>query len=260
MIVARHDGRLAVVLQVDHQEQCALAAMAWGNDTFARLDPWEPVVRAAALHDEGWRAWEAAPQVDAAGRPIDFPDLDRDVHAALYRQGIDLAAAEEPLVGLLVSMHGEGLYASRPGLAGPGRDEADLSASGRAFVVEQRARQQQTLGTLGDEWASWAADAYRLLQAWDALSLSLTWRGLAAGREGRLRAVPAGPGGPRIDIALHPLDERTARCAPWPFRDDEIVLPVRRRLIADRRYRDHGDLQQALASARDEEFAPRLVR
>ena len=39
MIVSRRAGRLVLVRQVDHQEQCGLMADAWGNASFARPEP-----------------------------------------------------------------------------------------------------------------------------------------------------------------------------------------------------------------------------
>lgn len=250
MIISPTPSGLSVVLQVDHQEQCAAAARAWGNSAFGRLDPWEPVVRAAALHDEGWRTWEAQPEIDDRGRPIDFPHLDRERHMALYRDGIATAYADGPLVGLLVSMHGEGLYRSRPGLVGPGGSGENLTDAGRAFADEQRDLQARTVRTLGaGPWAEWATHAHRLIQTWDALSLYLTWRGLPDRRPGTLRAVPTGADGGYVEITLTPRDGLTVECDPHPFADGEVVLPVTTRVIGDRTYRSNVDLQRALATA-----------
>jgi hypothetical protein len=247
-------------MQVDHQEQCAAAARAWGNATFPRLNPWEPVVRAAGIHDEGWRDWEAAPEIDGAGRPVDFPQLDRERHMDLYRNGIAAAFAAGPLVGLLVSMHGEGLYRSRPGLVGPGGSSDDLSDAGRAFAEDQRALQERTLAQLGaDTWSRWARDAHRLIQTWDALSLYLTWRGLRDGSEGRLRAVPTGRGGEFVELVLTPQDDLTATCDPFPFAGEQAVLPVMARIVPDRAFASDDDLRAALAVAPVEERSYRVV-
>ena len=62
MIVSRREEGLLLVRQVDHQDQCAAMAEAWGNDDFALPEPYGPVVEAARAHDEGWRAWEPRPR------------------------------------------------------------------------------------------------------------------------------------------------------------------------------------------------------
>src|SRR5687768_416692 len=99
-----------LVRQVDHQEQCGAIAAAWGNAAFARPEPYGPLAAAAAVHDEGWRAWEEAPLVGEDGAPVDFPQIDRPTHVALYREAIAAAVARDPRTGLIVSLHGQGLY------------------------------------------------------------------------------------------------------------------------------------------------------
>lgn len=261
MIVSRDSGGLRVVFQVDHQDQCLLAARAWGNDTFARIDPWEPIEHAAAVHDEGWRQWEAAPEIDANGRPMDFPDLARERHVRLYEDGIAASERHGPEVGLLVSMHGLGLYRSRLGLDGSTGDIGALPAVAQEFVSAQQIRQERLWGDLGDdpERRAWAWAAYRLLQAWDALSLALTWRGLPQRRGGRLPNVPRGRDDLGIDLHLHAIDDHTAVCDPFPFAGAEALLPVATTTIPDRRYISNEDLRSALAAAPTEQRTFRIL-
>ncbi len=236
-----------VVRQVDHQHQCALMADAWGNKHFARPEPFGPLRDASAWHDEGWRRWEDAPCVDDAGRPVDFPDLDRAVHVALYRDGIRHALDRSEGAALLVSMHGQGLYERRLGLDGPPSPRARRRPEVRAFLDEQSALQQRLRGAVDADWA-WAA--YRLLQAWDLLSLYLVWRALPAGRPGRLAKVPRRVGDdPGAELILTPTGPTSCACEPYPFSVDEVELPVAARVIDDRAYADHDDLRAALSAA-----------
>jgi len=250
VIVSRREGALVMVRQVDHQDQCALMADAWGNDDFTRPAPYTPLRTAAALHDEGWRGWEEAPQV-ADGAPVDFPHIDRATHVALYRDGIARAVAADPRAGLLVSLHGRGLYEGRGGLdPGPPTPRADREPVVQAFLAEQdtllddlRAR----TGTGEDDPWEWAA--YRLLQTWDALSLYLTWRALPGGRDGLLPQVPRAPGDPGVDLRLRPDGPDACICDPWPFAGDRVDLPVRLRTIPPGPYTSAGALGAALAAA-----------
>ena len=261
MIVARESGGLCVVLQIDHQEQCRLAACAWGNEAFSRPEPWEPVQIAAAVHDEGWRTWEDLPQIEGNGRPMDFPDLPRRQHVEMYEAGIAASEGHGPEVALLVSMHGLGLYRARMGLDGPARDLDELSGVVQEFIRTQLARQARLWALLGDDPVrrEWAWAAYRLLQAWDGLSLYLTWRGLPQGRDGRLPSVPRHPADPGRDLGLRPVDPRTAMCEPFPFAGDEAVLPVRARVIPDRVYTSHDDMRAELGAALPEHRSYRII-
>lgn len=251
MIVSPRGDRLVLVRQVDHQDQCALMADAWGNSAFSRPEPFAPVRAAALVHDEGWRRWEDAPRV-RHGLPVDFPDIDRSTHVDLYREGIRHAEALGPRTGLLVSLHGRGLYEGRGGLdPGPPTPRGHREPGVREFLAEQdrmvarlRARLEGE-GQRGWEWA-----AYRLLQTWDSLSLYLTWRALPAGREGVLPRVPrAASDDAGVDLRLRPAGPDACTCDPWPFAGDRLELPVRSRSVPAREYASDADLAAELTGA-----------
>lgn len=251
MIVSRRPEGLVLVRQVDHQDQCALIAAAWGNATFARVDPFAPLATAAACHDEGWRTWEEAPEV-RDGAPVDFTEIDRPAHVALYRAGIAAARARDPRAGLLVSMHGAGLYEGRGGLdPGPPTPRDEREPVVRVFLEEQDAVQAGLRAAIGagpalEEWA-WAG--YRLLQTWDALSIHLTWRGLMAGRSLSLPQVPREAGDAGLDLRVSPDGPMACTVAPWPFSRPSVDLPVRARVLDDRPYAGDLDLRESLDTA-----------
>jgi Protein of unknown function (DUF3891) len=249
IVSARGDGIL-VVRQVDHQVQCGLMARAYGTGEFARIEHWDSVVTAAELHDEGWRGRDDAPGVNGEGAPVDFPELDRSEHVALYGHGIDLVEAQDPRAGLVVSMHGQGLHEARLGLDGAPRDRNRQQAAVRAFIEHEEARQARLIQEIDDpDVTTWAWDAYRLLQAWDLLSLYLLWYGLPKAMTGTLARVPRGQGDEGVDIAIEPDGDRFAKLHAFPFRGDELMFPVAARLIPNRPYADDDDLGAALADA-----------
>jgi len=252
MIVSRCAGGLVLVRQVDHQEQCGLMADAWGNGDFARPEPYGPVALAARVHDEGWRSWEDAPQVGPGGAPVDFTEIDRPTHVDLYSAAIAGAIARDPRAGLLVSLHGQGLYEGRRGLdPGPPTPRAAREPRVRAFLRAQDGVQAALRERIGADGAldRWASTGYRLLQTWDVLSLYLTWRALPAAREGTLPQVPREVGDPGVELRLRPDGGEACTCAPWPFSADRVRLPVAARRIPDRPYRSPEDLADALARA-----------
>lgn len=251
MIVSRRPQGLVLVRQVDHQDQCALMAAAWGNERFARIAPFGPVADAAGCHDEGWRAWEEAPEV-RDGAPVDFTEIDRATHVALYRRAIDAARARDLRAGLVVSMHGQGLYEGRLGLdPGPPTPRSERPPAVREFLAGQDALQDRLRRAIGEgpELDAWAWAAYRLLQTWDFLSLHLTWRGLLTGRATILPQVPREAGDPGLDLRVSPDGPMACTVEPWPFSGDEVSLPVRARAVEDRPYAGALDLGESLARA-----------
>jgi len=252
VIIARVPEGLRVVLQTDHQDQCRLMADEWGNADFARPHPWAPVVRAAGCHDEGWREWEATPRVLPAGEPQGFAQMEPEQHAAIHRRSIATAMSLDPRTGLLVSMHGAGLSLRRLGLDGRMPHVADRPDPIRDLIHDQAVLQRRVRAGVGEGTAiaGWSWDCYRLLQAWDLLSLYLTWRGLVGGDSWTLRRVPRSIGDEAgVDLAVTPVDDMTCALDPWPFRRARIEAPVRGRIIPDRPYDDHDALRAALEDA-----------
>jgi hypothetical protein len=194
-----------VVMQPDHADLSAEFARAWA----APLKP--SLVTATERHDDGWAVWEQSPRLDEEGAPVGFLQVDVRSHLAFYRAGIAAITEEDPDAGLLVSMHGAGIYKQRYGLdtaLGLSR-AAEVQGEVDEFVAEQEAKFG---GEPGDRW-----DDYELLQLFDRLSLYFCLR---QGEEAELqgyRIEPVGPWHVRLD--------------PYPFGDGAGGFSLLRRVI-----------------------------
>lgn len=248
MIVRPVGEHAEIVTQVDHAVVSGILAAAWAAEGPDALDPREPIVLAARLHDIGWRHWEAAPRLNPdTGRPANFLDVQIDEHLRLYRLGIEEVEALDPYAGMLVSMHAAGIYTGRYG-SQPALKltrAPEVQAVVDAFVAEQEARYggaKVALGVADDElWRS-----YLLLQVFDRLSLRLC------------QGDPAGPGpmeialpGERI-LRVEPGDGGD-RLDPWPFAADEIRVGIPTRVVPLGGYDGDDALGAALAAAAVEE-------
>jgi hypothetical protein len=188
-----------VVFQTDHADLSGDAADAWAD----KGPNHDSLALAARRHDDGWAVWEQAPQVDESGKPVNFLEVDVRSHLAFYRAGIAAITEQDADAGLLVSMHGAGIYKQRYGLD-PGlglQRAAEVQDEVDAFVAEQEA---QFSGDPGDRRAD-----YDLLQLYDRLSLYFCLReGEAAELQG-FRLEPVGSWRVRLDP--YPFAERPAR-------------------------------------------------
>lgn len=209
-----------VVLQPDHADLSGALAERWAD----RGPRHESAVLAAYRHDDGWAVWERSPLVDGAGTPVNFIDVMIPSHLAFYRACISAVTGEDPYAGLLVSMHGAGIYRQRygadPNLRMSCRDE-DLPLV-EAFVAEQEGSYGARRAEAGiDEDTAWAD--YRRLQHYDRFSLSVCLRDLDGGdafEVGEFRFDPAGPWRVRVD--------------PYPLVEQPVTLPLLRRLVPKR--------------------------
>jgi len=259
-------GQLLVVRQSDHGVQTGLFASRWGNESTPTFDPWQAVVDAGTQHDNGWIAWEASPTMDPeTGQPWQFYKLTPHEHVPLYRRGIQMAADHDPTTGLLVSMHGAGLYNDRYGtfrLA-----ERHFSDAERVLVDEFLAEQalfQQSLGEriLGRTLQTHITTDprvwynYLLLQVWDRLQLQFAWR-LAA--DGEIAPLPH-PGGSTSTLKVTNAGEFSIELDPYPFDTSPLVFPMAARLLPDKPYRNAEEFLAEMAKTPELQIECRVRR
>jgi len=222
MIVRDRGDAWHIVLQTDHADLSGALADAWTD----RGPRHQSVAVAARRHDDGWAVWERSPLIDAAGAPVAFLDVHVPAHLAFYRAGIAAITDEDPYAGLLVSMHGAGIYRQRYGTdTGLSLSRAaEVQPLVDAFVEEQESSHAaRTVAAGVDDELRWAD--YHRLQWYDRLSLAFClheWdRPDAVGFEvGAFRLEPLGPW--------------RARIAPYPFADESARFTLARRLMPKR--------------------------
>jgi hypothetical protein len=219
MIVRDRGDDWQVVLQIDHADLSGDFARAWREQSSRHRS----LANAAARHDDGWAVWERAPIVDAGGKPVNFLDVDVRSHLAFYRAGIAAITEQDPYAGLLVSMHGAGIYRQRYG-----RDPAlGLSRAAEeqelvdAFVDEQEGGYEARLAASGasdeERWRD-----YELLQMYDRLSLYFCMRDVDA------------DGGEPVELqgyTLELLAPWRVRMDPFPFTETPARFSLVRRLM-----------------------------
>ncbi len=227
MIVRDRGDSWQVVLQTDHAELSGAVARAWTEQGPRHAS----LAIAAERHDDGWAVWERAPMIDPEShRPLNFLDVQVPAHLAFYRAGIAAVTLDDPYAGLLVSMHGAGIYRQRygtdPGLKLTHADE--LAEQVESFVAEQEADHGRRMTEAGvDDERRWAD--YGLLQVYDRLSLYFCMRDVEAGEEAELAGY-----------RLEPLGPWHVRMEPFPFVESPArfallrrVLPKHRRNLAE---------------------------
>lgn len=274
MLVARRDGRLALIAQPDHAAFAGALAEHWGNNQFEVPVPREALICAAAHHDDGWLELDGRPMFNAQERrPAHFTELPLTETAGPYSRGVESVYARDPHAGALVSMHFSGFYTSRWGAGGGPPSDSQLAIE---IVATQEARWMPALreawGYRGRRSAFDAATwhAYEVLQAVDLLSLAhgLIDLELAAGEIDEavdvaitlahvdqvtgprlVTSVPLAAGGPYATIAVMPAGSRRVRLDPYPLREPELTLPLTMRELEDRPYQSADEAARAFHAA-----------
>lgn len=221
MIVRDRGDDWQVVLQIDHEDLSGAFARAWAEQGSRHPS----LAIAAARHDDGWAVWERAPVVDSeTGKPVNFLDVDVSSHLAFYRACIAAVTEHDRYAGLLVSMHGAGIYRQRYG-----RDPSlGLSRAAEAqelidaFVAEQESGYERRLAdsSAANDDERWRD--YELLQLYDRLSLYFCMRDVEA------------DGGEPVELqgyTLELLGPWRVRMSPFPFGASPARFELVRRVM-----------------------------
>jgi Protein of unknown function (DUF3891) len=234
MIVRDAGDAWQVVLQTDHADLSGAFARAWREQGPHH----DALVIAAERHDDGWAVWERAPMIDPdTHRPLNFLDVQVPAHLAFYRACIAAVTDDDPYAGLLVSMHGAGIYRQRYG-----RDPAlgltrapEVADQVEAFVEEQEARYPERIDALGvaedERWAN-----YELLQLFDRLSLYFCMRDVESGEAADVQGYQ-----------LEPIEPWRVRMQPFPFRNGEARFTLLRRVLPAREWTQEEFREQFFA-------------
>src|SRR4029079_3158770 len=132
---------------------------------------------AAERHDDGWAVWEQAPLVDGDGVPVNFLSVDVRSHLAFYRACIASITEQDPYAGLLVSMHGAGIYRQRYGrdpALGLSRAAGEQEPVDRFVTAHEAGFVDRVTDAGVSEEERWRD--YELLQLYDRLSLYFCMR------------------------------------------------------------------------------------
>jgi hypothetical protein len=223
-----------IVYQTDHADLSADFARAWA-DTGQRH---ESLVLGTERHDDGWAVWEQAPTIDGEGRPVTFIDVPIPIHVAFYRAAIAAITEDDPYAGLLVSMHGVGIYKQRFGTDATlkASHEPDVQAVVEAFVAEQETGWPARRAAAGAAEDESFADYFRL-QLYDRLSLYFCMRDVEAAEI--------------VDYRLEPVTPWRVRMDPFPFRESPARFTLLRRVLPKRGW-TRDDFRRELAATEPE--------
>lgn len=246
MIVCDVGDHWQVVMQTDHADLSGELARRWSD----RTERPESLMIAAERHDDGWAVWEQSPAYDpGANKPVNFLDVNVLAHLAFYRAGIAAITEQDPYAGLLVSMHGAGIYRRRYGLqpelqltfADGARQQVD------AFVAEQEGGFEAKDAELGVSAEQRQKD-YELLQMHDRVSLLFCMNDTLA------------PGGGEFGgYSFRGEGAGVLAMTPYPFGGGEQQFSLVRRLVPKREWPD-GDAFRHELFATEPERATITVR
>jgi hypothetical protein len=219
-LILRPDGDgLLAIGQASHAWLSGQLARAW----VPRPEPFEEVCLGALQHDVGMAEWDLRPQRHPdTGLPVQFYELDRRTHLALWTAAPAKVMTQSRYAALLVSLHGTGLYERFP----PKTGDPEIARAVEDYLTGQRELQRELAAEVGATDEELARNQ-ALLALWDGISLALCQARLPYAAAGFRLARRDGDGDGEPEAFT--LD-------PWPFGDrDRLDVQVEARRLADPR-------------------------
>jgi hypothetical protein len=272
MIIAEGPKEYRLITQNDHGDLAGQFAAHWGNDKFARLDPYPSMVFAAEAHDNGWWHWDINPSVDDEGVPLAFTRTPREKRSGFYGKGIDYVVEKDPYAGLMVSMHGVGLpqqrYGTMPSMS-KRVDEYSLKfieerEPSHKLMMNQIATLEQYANVSGPDQIQFN---YRMMQVFDRLSLFFCANFditavLASGSHSQgkayygpsIKPTPVRLGEEDTELTLRVVDRSAVVAEPYPFDVSPLRVGVRGRIIPRITYMSQEEFRENYAKASRQVF------
>ena len=254
MVCPYNESFVLLVLQTDHSRVAGLLAAHWGNDEFARLDPYASMVLAAQEHDSGWWDWEIKPTVNEQGLPSDYigsiKHLGQGVWLDLYRRAVERLASRDLYAAYYVSLHGEALLTQGMGLL-PSMPDYTGDAAVQEFLAEQKELRTGWLRELQKDAALQAVTSdihlwtnFKLMEVFDQFAQFVCNRypfNSQARKNGPTNKlsnvpVPLAPGQPDVTLTVDVQNENEAIVRPFPFDTSPLLMSFQGRLVPNRRY------------------------
>lgn len=227
MFITPVGSRWFFTTQLDHSGLVGQVAAFWGNETFATPDPVRSMVIAAAEHDHVWVREDHQGLLKTDGVPYDFANLPYDRHTSLYAEGARQTASRDLYAGLMVSLHGMGIYNKRHGtdetMIRPRHTPEDAAVIDN--YIEDEAKFQAGLKErLAVDLAPQLEDAvywtnYHLLQVWDRLGILMS---KYVQEDFVIEPAPVDYEGKQVALNFYHEAECRYRVDPWPFAVKEI--------------------------------------
>ena len=237
------DGTSLFILQEDHADLAAQFAAHWGNEEFAKLEPYESMVFAGVYHDSDHREVEADIPIDMerglphGHRTVPFSPK----KLVALPQNLEWVRARDPYAGLIVSMHHTGLAQGRYNLIQSWQASSrkgirpEMETTVRTLEASQR-KQIDQLERAGKDTSAHVWLNYRIFQVFDLLSLYFCCDGYEADgsmKEVRITPVPAAYDSEK-EVELHIIPEGTQRVRldPYPFDVSPLNIAVMGRVMS----------------------------
>lgn len=92
-----------LIFQIEHARLSGEFAKAYQPLAVSPLQ--DSLLKAISHHDDGWREWGAAPELDQQGRPLTFSEVDRATSLAIWQCSVSRTLTHDVVAAYFVADH-----------------------------------------------------------------------------------------------------------------------------------------------------------
>ena len=264
MLKTSYKNTVWLITQPNHAVAAGYMASHWGNEEFTKLgfygncsDPEKlaaEIIFGIAEHDNGWWEWEADPSSSESDKlPLGLAEVLSNPTEATQRWQIGTTRFEDShtYASLLINFHAYRLYnvaseeeSSIHPLFGNSKSFSNEKSPQAISLIETLQNQQDKFKEKLESLGGWHKDAInpeillphaRMMQIMDALSLYLcsdfippiSGKAKGLGRdEVEIKNIPRKNWEDRVTLHITPQDDATLACDPYPFNEDNLMVPI----------------------------------
>jgi len=243
-MIRREDGSdWLIISQIDHAHLAAELAGAWRHPGDGKSTVTDLLLHAIRCHDDGWREWDAHPEIDPEnGIPRQFTEMPMETATPIWASSIQRAALEHPLCGIWVGRHF--CHLAEQSLDSRSDEHDDVEAINLFLkqqlvfqhALEKEARQDMTK----QEIDALSRFGFAFLRLFDGLSLWFCCK--EATKPFHIRFAGQA-------VELKPLGDGVVEVEPDVLMASPIQFTVTARRIPAERLADNNELRRRLESA-----------
>ncbi|MEP7218938.1 MAG: DUF3891 family protein [Bacteroidota bacterium] len=111
MILQRTPDGVFAIKQEDHAAFAGFLLEHWSDHNFLHDEEREQIILATCQHDNGWKAFDAAPALDpATGLPLEFTQVSAEDAFDIWMSGARKYIDTDPFVALLITHHAYSIH------------------------------------------------------------------------------------------------------------------------------------------------------
>lgn len=241
MVRRDNNGGWILITQNDHSVLSGLIMEHWGNEAFAKPDPYEEVLFAIKNHDLGWKDWDSKPKINPEnGYPANFTEMSPFDQSVIWSKCFRSHSSDHSYASALIALHFLKFNNSNLRKDPYNKHLKLLQLDIRDFISKELdfIITENDLGEIPEQVSA----NLKLLQIGDIISLTFChgWRSI------EITEAPVDYEGSETTLVMESQDGFNYTISPYPFNRDLLKLHIAAKHLKRKIFSNNVELREAI--------------